>query len=154
MSRIRIISLILSPLLAILKTEVKVPPLLTILRGFHHTHYVQILSMPPRSCVISPKPHFLTHMFFFPFTPCVAKHAHPCLGHLNLPIHMQDQIPSLRAAHLYSSITFSEMETSCYTTLQEYSTIAFYPLALFYREGDGTPLQYSCLANPMDGEAW
>ena len=21
-------------------------------------------------------------------------------------------------------------------------------------EGDGTPLQYSCLANPMDGEAW
>ena len=22
------------------------------------------------------------------------------------------------------------------------------------REGDGTPLQYSCLANPMDGGAW
>ena len=22
------------------------------------------------------------------------------------------------------------------------------------REGDGTPLQYSCLENPMDGEAW
>ena len=21
-------------------------------------------------------------------------------------------------------------------------------------EGDGTPLQYSCLANPMDGRAW
>ena len=21
-------------------------------------------------------------------------------------------------------------------------------------EGDGTPLQYSCLENPMDGEAW
>ena len=21
-------------------------------------------------------------------------------------------------------------------------------------EGDGTPLQYSCLANPMDGGAW
>ena len=21
-------------------------------------------------------------------------------------------------------------------------------------EGNGTPLQYSCLANPMDGEAW
>ena len=21
-------------------------------------------------------------------------------------------------------------------------------------EGDGTPLQYSCLKNPMDGEAW
>jgi hypothetical protein len=22
------------------------------------------------------------------------------------------------------------------------------------REGDGTPLQYSCLENPMDEEAW
>ena len=23
-----------------------------------------------------------------------------------------------------------------------------------YREGNGNPLQYSCLENPMDGEAW
>ena len=23
-----------------------------------------------------------------------------------------------------------------------------------FREGNGTPLQYSCLENPMDGEAW
>ena len=27
-------------------------------------------------------------------------------------------------------------------------------LWLFYREGNGTPLQYSCLENPMDGGAW
>jgi len=27
-------------------------------------------------------------------------------------------------------------------------------LRRFIREGDGTPLQYSCLENPMDGEAW
>ena len=25
---------------------------------------------------------------------------------------------------------------------------------LRYGEGNGTPLQYSCLENPMDGEAW
>ena len=25
---------------------------------------------------------------------------------------------------------------------------------LCYREGNGTPLQYSCLENPMDGGAW
>ena len=25
---------------------------------------------------------------------------------------------------------------------------------LLFREGDGTPLQYSCLKNPMDGGAW
>ena len=24
----------------------------------------------------------------------------------------------------------------------------------FFREGNGTPLQYSCLENPMDGGAW
>ena len=24
----------------------------------------------------------------------------------------------------------------------------------FFGEGNGTPLQYSCLENPMDGEAW
>ena len=33
---------------------------------------------------------------------------------------------------------------------QEYWSGLPYPL----REGNGTPLQYSCLENPMDGEAW
>ena len=27
-------------------------------------------------------------------------------------------------------------------------------LTVYIREGDGTPLQYSCLENPMDGGAW
>ena len=27
-------------------------------------------------------------------------------------------------------------------------------LASSSREGNGTPLQYSCLENPMDGRAW
>ena len=27
-------------------------------------------------------------------------------------------------------------------------------LGLGFREGNGTPLQYSCLENPMDGGAW
>ena len=27
-------------------------------------------------------------------------------------------------------------------------------LETFFGEGNGTPLQYSCLENPMDGEAW
>ena len=26
--------------------------------------------------------------------------------------------------------------------------------SLIFREGNGTPLQYSCLENPMDGGAW
>ena len=28
------------------------------------------------------------------------------------------------------------------------------PSMVFIREGDGTPLQYSCLESPMDGGAW
>ena len=27
-------------------------------------------------------------------------------------------------------------------------------ICMFLGEGNGTPLQYSCLENPMDGEAW
>ena len=27
-------------------------------------------------------------------------------------------------------------------------------LGRFHREGNGNPLQYSCLENPMDREAW
>ena len=27
-------------------------------------------------------------------------------------------------------------------------------LSSLFGEGDGTPLQYSCLENPMDGGAW
>ena len=26
--------------------------------------------------------------------------------------------------------------------------------SVFFREGNGTPLQYSCLENPIDGGAW
>ena len=27
-------------------------------------------------------------------------------------------------------------------------------LGIYFGEGNGTPLQYSCLENPMDGGAW
>ena len=30
----------------------------------------------------------------------------------------------------------------------------FFRLVIQFREGHGTPLQYSCLENPMDGGAW
>ena len=30
----------------------------------------------------------------------------------------------------------------------------YYALNLYFGEGNGTPLQYSCLENPMDGGAW
>ena len=33
-------------------------------------------------------------------------------------------------------------------------SIKKYQLPSYFREGNGTPLQYSCLENPMDGGAW
>ena len=50
-------------------------------------------------------------------------------------------------------------EFTMYTGLQicsiKYSAVLVCALEpLTYREGNGTPLQYSCLENPMDGGAW
>ena len=46
------------------------------------------------------------------------------------------------------------METQIEATeLLEYLSISP-KLGLYSREGNGTPLQYSCLENPMDGETW
>ena len=30
----------------------------------------------------------------------------------------------------------------------------YYDSEIVFGEGNGNPLQYSCLGNPMDGEAW
>ena len=32
--------------------------------------------------------------------------------------------------------------------------VYIYVYCHIFGEGDGTPLQYSCLENPMDGAAW
>ena len=34
------------------------------------------------------------------------------------------------------------------------NTFLFYLFMLYFGEGNGTPLQYSCLENPMDRGAW
>ena len=46
--------------------------------------------------------------------------------------------------------------TNCVKFLKrwEYQTKFFMTPRLMVGEGDGTPLQYSCLENPMDGGAW
>ena len=35
-----------------------------------------------------------------------------------------------------------------------YTPPLFLIARLYFREGNGTPLQYSCLENPVDGGAW
>ena len=34
------------------------------------------------------------------------------------------------------------------------STLDHFDVQQVFREGNGTPLQYSCLENPMDGGGW
>ena len=36
----------------------------------------------------------------------------------------------------------------------KFCAMEFYVSSIYSREGNGTPLQYSCLENPMDGGAW
>ena len=48
--------------------------------------------------------------------------------------------------------SMGESDIFYYSTFSFYSP--FYLLLDLIGEGDGTPLQYSCLENPMDGGAW
>ena len=49
----------------------------------------------------------------------------------------------------WGAIAFSDIYVYIYT-----NTHLKPPLAILSGEGNGTPLQYSCLENPMDGGAW
>ena len=42
-----------------------------------------------------------------------------------------------------------------YVIIHQHSVLYYsFKINYFYGEGDGTPLQYSCLETPMDGGAW
>ena len=41
-----------------------------------------------------------------------------------------------------------------YLLRPSYTFSFFFLVAFLFGEGDGNPLQYSCLENPMDGGAW
>ena len=67
-----------------------------------------------------------------------------------------------RPIYLYLLLLFTllmlYLRIHCQTQSQEdlplFSYKSFMALALLFGEGNGTPLQYSCLENPMDRGAW
>ena len=50
----------------------------------------------------------------------------------------------------------SQLDTTEHSTAQQQVLVSFYFMHsnVYIGEGNGTPLQYSCLENPMDGGAW
>ena len=55
---------------------------------------------------------------------------------------IEPRLPAL-AGRFFTISTTWEAQTSLYVALY-----------ILFGEGNGTPLQYSCLENPMDGGAW
>ena len=50
-------------------------------------------------------------------------------------------------------ILYSKAKLACYSTYL-FTSYFYIPVYLCPGEGNGTPLQYFCLEDPMDGEAW
>ena len=67
-----------------------------------------------------------------------------------LPMNIQDWF-SLGLTGLISLQSKGLSRVFSNTTVQKHQ---FFGAQLSFREGNGTPLQYSCLENPMDGGAW
>ena len=64
--------------------------------------------------------------------------------------------PRSRDNHRPSSVTRPKCQVCVmriYVT-QIYYCVRYCILCIYIGEGNGTPLQYSCLENPMNGEAW
>ena len=61
-------------------------------------------------------------------------------------------LPTFTSIHTLRPVTPS---TFPFIPLQINMLYQYYlDIAYIFREGNGTPLQYSCLENPMDGGAW
>ena len=55
--------------------------------------------------------------------------------------------------HQALSLVFSHF-LLCPSVTWFWTVLDLYPVSITYGEGNGTPLQYSCLENPRDGGAW
>ena len=118
-----------------------------------------------------------THTFFFIFFSIIVYHSIlnivPCAIHLDLvfyPFHIYwftsanpkhpipSPLPSFTTTVFCSSVCGTGIWKELRQLVLEVSSAAAtrYSLGLWLpdREGNGTPLQYSCLENPMHGGAW
>ena len=87
---------------------------------------------------------------------------YPWKKEIKQPLDQQHKAKSMLMRLLYMSRAvlnalnaIHNCETDTITASTEWSRFyGIHALALFCGEGNGTPLQYSCLENSMDGGAW
>ena len=77
-----------------------------------------------------------------------------------LPMNIQGLFP-LGMTYLISLMSKGLSKIFSSTTIQKHQLLSIQPFFMVQlthlyitTEGDGTPLQYCCLENPMDGGAW
>ena len=62
--------------------------------------------------------------------------------------------PSNKTYQLSKMIQLTKTFTTCAAQLSQITLLFLVRAQVGLGEGNGTPLQYSCLENPMDGRAW
>ena len=62
-------------------------------------------------------------------------------------------LPPFPPAHPSMSSQGTRLGSLCYTATSYWLSV-LHLMYMYIGEGSGTPLQYSCLENPMDGGAW
>ena len=70
--------------------------------------------------------------------------------------HADFKLPPHHQKNIHELITPSSLNHSYKTSHYPFQVLthSFEDISPLCREGNGTPLQYSCLENPMDGRAW
>ena len=100
--------------------------------------------------------------FFFNIMPSICNLASPLYPQGNLLPFAHDSVTMLWKANLQTILTSMSRAGDGVILMTEVSSLlpdsAYFqeikPSGLRKGEGNGTPLQYSCLESPMDGGAW
>ena len=125
-----------------------------------------VWSTPP--CSLPPSPFFLPSPSPIPHSPpfCLLSHPLPLpilLLLLQSPSLLFPLVFSLPVAQSFSSAWLFFPYRTCFNSNSPCPRFTFYlelhnanllGNKIVLSEGNGTPLQYSCLENPMDGGAW
>ena len=99
--------------------------------------------------------HFvLSHPFFLSFLPCFTPFFFLLPSYP--PVFSHSFSPPIHPTNIYSGVIkpSEHHKNTRYINFSNKSGKIRYRVERIFGEGNGTPLQYSCLENPMGGGAW